>query len=219
MEARLPHNSKGRARPRNACGYSGGVAITFSRALKWYISTNSIEPMTGQFYSAAISVLARFSSGVSAYSCSRHIAWPYFCIALRFDAINIETEHPMWVYVRHNRSTKPWDFHLAGIGRFGAPISSSRRLWNRRPRKVDIWRSGYASKAELAHSGRAAQDQFDLVFRLTALNRQIELLESQLAAAPSHELMSQSTALELILDRQRLPPDLALGNTLFGRPE
>jgi hypothetical protein len=181
--------------------HSGGVAVTFSHAEKWYVSSNLIEPMNGQFYSAAISVMARFSSGVSAYSCSRHIAWPYLCVALMFDAVNIETAHPMWLYVRHDRSTREWSAdHLGPMA--AAELAQLEDRFGIDSAKAAIWRSKYVSDTG-SHSGwPPVQDQIDRIFRLTALNRQIELLENAIAdeagePSPRHE------ARKLILDQQR----------------
>jgi hypothetical protein len=132
--------------------HSGGVAVTFSHAEKWYVSSNLIEPMNGQFYSAAISVMARFSSGISAYSCSRHIAWPYLCIALMFDAVNIETAHPMWLYVRHDRSTREWSAdHLEPMA--AAQLAQLQDRFGIDSAKATKWRSKYVSDTDLIPVG------------------------------------------------------------------
>ncbi len=174
MQSRLPVILEDEPRRGTHVRHSGGVALTFSHAEKWYVSANSIEPMSGQFYSAAISVMARFSSGVSAYSCSRHIAWPYLSTALMFEAVNIETEHPMWLYVRHDRSTQPWSANHLEPAAATQPRCLQEIFGIDAP-KVSAWRSKYASATKL-HSGCPVQDQIDRMFRLTALNRQIELL-------------------------------------------
>ena len=71
-------------------GHSAGLAITQQNGQKLFLPAKMTEPMASQFHSTTVSILARFSSGISAWS-SRHIAWPYMAYVLMFETLNIQT--------------------------------------------------------------------------------------------------------------------------------
>jgi hypothetical protein len=161
---------------RHTCG----MAVTFPRGHKWFIAANALEPMEHPFMSVGVFVAARFSSGISACS-SRHRAWRWSCEVVAFEVSEIAADRPMWIYTRHDRTTQPWEPPAtepmkASIGclldkDFGIDLD-----------KVQQWRENYCSQAgaeavAAGHTGRDVGAQYDRVFKIAALNRQIKTLK------------------------------------------
>jgi hypothetical protein len=157
-----------------------GMATTFPRGYKWFVKANALEPVQYPFMSMAVFVTARFSSGISACS-SRHRAWPSYCDVLAFEILEIEQDRPMWIYARHDLTTQPWDASAA------VPMDSSMsdqlcQDFGIDGQKVQRWCEKYDRKSASdapphAHKGCDASAQYDRVFRIAALNRQIEALK------------------------------------------
>jgi hypothetical protein len=164
------------SRVRHSCG----MAVTFPKGLKWFIPVNAIEPMEYSFNSMAVFVAARFSSGISACS-SRPSEWKSYCNVVGFDMSELERDRPMWVYARHDRAMQPWDARNVSA----VDSSVSDRLdqsFGIDLDKIECWRSKYmrasAGQAPTVHYGTdAAIHQYDHLFRITALNGKIEVLE------------------------------------------
>src|SRR5258708_12738941 len=84
----------------------------------------------------------------------------------------------MWVYARHDRTTQPWD--ASAVSRT-APFANDQlhEIFGVDLPKVRQWRKKYypepATRAlSLAHAGCSASEQYDRIFRIAALNRQIQ---------------------------------------------
>ena len=162
--------------------HTGGVCLSFPDGLKWFAHANVAEPMHYPFLSMSVFVLARFSSGISACS-SRHSQWPSYCNVLGFKALSCEPGRPMWTYVRHDRTEVPWETgddtpqsDLALLDRlhadFGIDLAKVAQWRAERELRVEP-----ASAETIQHPGMAGTEQLDCYFRITALNRQIEILE------------------------------------------
>jgi hypothetical protein len=98
---------------------------------------------------------------------------------LAFEAAAIEQAEPMWLWVRHNRTTQPWDASaLASVD--GATSIARCRAFGIDLDKLQRWRSRFsateAASPSLAHAGRSASDQYDRIFKIAGLNRQIAAL-------------------------------------------
>ncbi len=160
-------------------GHSAGLAITQQNGQKLFLPAKVTEPMASQFHSTTVSILARFSSGISAWS-SRHIAWPYMAYVLMFETLNIQTASPRWLYVRHHHTVQPWDTGNAAPADHSA-LLELQQSFGIDLDKLDRWIQSYCSSAGTpGHTGRPFRDQVDVIFHLTALNLQIALLERQL---------------------------------------
>ena len=96
----------------------------------------------------------------------------------------------MWVYARHHQTTQhgmpeprsPWTLGRRRLAQsFGIDQGKIRR-----------WRDEHGSgPGANAHAGRSASDQYDRVFRIAALNRQI-LVTKQSSAAGCGEIGGNS---------------------------
>jgi Putative rhamnosyl transferase len=158
--------------------HTGGVVLTFPRGLRWFAEADIVQPLEYEFLGMGIFVLARFSSGRSVLS-SRHSAWPAMAEVLAFDVIKAQSERPMWVYVRHDRSQVDWEVEAAATDPASADILradftidfDALAQWRGDPalRRPDTRRD--------RHSGLSGREQHDCCFRLGALNRQIAALE------------------------------------------
>jgi hypothetical protein len=179
LSERLPHACVGEEKRGTWLRHTSGIAATFPRGYTWFIAANALEPTETPFMSMAVFVAARFSSGISACS-SRHLGWPSYCDVLAFEVATIERAQPMWVYVRHDRSTQPWDASALVV-----ESSANERLYQEfgiDRDKVVRWRAQYYPGFKVQafpalHAGCDASARYDLVFRIAALNRQIEALK------------------------------------------
>ena len=180
MSERLPHVCVGEEKRGTWLRHTAGIAATFPRGHKWFITANALEPVQFPFMSMAVFVAARFSSGISACS-SRHRVWPSYCNVLSFEVSEIEENRPMWIYARHNRTTQPWDASAA----MPMDPSTNNRLcqdFGIDRQKVLRWCEKYDRRFETdapraVHNGCDASAQYDRMFRIAALNRQIEALK------------------------------------------
>jgi hypothetical protein len=173
--------------------HTAGMAVTFPRGYKWFVAANSLESMEHPFQSMAVFIAARSSSGISACS-SRHLAWPSYCNVVAFELAEIAGDLPMWLWVRHDEATQPWDAQAAR----SVDCAGDQRLaetFGIDLHKVQRWREKYYSEARAdslprTYAGRDAASQYDRIFRIAALNRQIEALgrrRQKLAATGSAE--------------------------------
>lgn len=178
MAERLPRACDGDKDRGTWLQHTCGIAATFARGYKWFIAADAWEAFEQPFMSMAVFVAARFSSGISACS-SRHLAWPAYCNVLAFEAAAIEQAEPMWLWVRHNRTTQPWDASaLASVD--GATSIARCRAFGIDLDKLQRWRSRFAAteaaSPSFVHAGRSASDQYDRIFKIAGLNRQIAAL-------------------------------------------
>jgi hypothetical protein len=202
-----------------AIRHTTGLAITFPDGLIWHPATGEIAPFSYMFHSMAVFVAARFSSGISTLS-SRHGAWPSFARVVDFETVALNEKRPMWVYVRHNRATAQWDaadnptppptLRSAGL----SPGVLSRDFGIDLAR-VERWRRKGIEAAEVPRHGMrntvVSGSLFDRIFRITALNRQIDSLQRQRdqadhrAAATIDQLLAErgSQRLALIEDLRK----------------
>jgi hypothetical protein len=173
MHERLPEICADEDKRGTAIRHTSGMAVTFEHGHRWFIAADAVEPMHYPFLSMGVFVAARFSSGISACS-SRHGAWHKFSEVLAFEAASIEGNRPMWVYARHDATIQPWDARNATpmadpdrerlSGSFGIDFEKVRR-----------WNAAYPSLP--VHKGASVTIQFDRMFRIAGLNRQIESLK------------------------------------------
>jgi hypothetical protein len=180
MSERLPPLRVGEERRGTWLRHTSGIAATFPLGNTWFITANAMEPMNFPFMSMAVFIAARFSSGISACS-SRHRGWPSYCEVLAFEVAQIERDQPMWIYSRHDLSTQPWDVGML------APVDPcvSEQLYDDfgiDRHKIEHWREQYypahgTTALPTAHAGCDISEQYDRVFRIAALNRQIEALK------------------------------------------
>ena len=171
MSERLPQVRVGEKDRGTWLQHTAGIAATFPHGYRWFIEANAIEPFHHPFMSMGVFVTARFSSGISACS-SRHRAWPSYCDVLAFEVAELERDRPMWIYARHHLTTRPWDTGGA------APIDASMSdvltsSFGIDRSRVQRWRD----QSPANQTAYSASDQYDRVFTITALNRQIEALK------------------------------------------
>jgi hypothetical protein len=157
--------------------FTAGMVATFERGYQWFISANTIAEMVLPFHSMAIFVTARFSSGISVCS-SRHSQWPQYSQVLQFEVGAPKVAQQMWVYGRHDEATVGWNA-VAGMplaGQFELELSATFGI---DMDKIQKWRLTYPVGSVLEYSGqRTTRDQYNLIFRIAALNRKIQALRS-----------------------------------------
>ena len=109
----------------------------------------------------------------------------------------------MWAYVRHDRTEVPWE-----VGDMTSDLASAALLrsdFGIDFEKVERWRANRDLRAlplsdadPHRHPGMAGTEQLDCYFRITALNRQISILEREAShadpQAPVHPLLAQQRA-------------------------
>lgn len=188
---------------RHTCGQ----VLTFTRGLRWFAEADLVQPLDYEFLSMSVFVLTRFSSGISALS-SRHSAWPAMAQALLFDVKKAEADCPMWVYVRHDRTQIDWQFEFSESDTGSIPILHNN--FGIDFAKVETWRRNDVLRRQQVqskrHDGLSSREQHDCYFRITALNRQIAVLEHkqrQVGLDRSDELLvlKQRQARLRLLDR------------------
>jgi hypothetical protein len=110
-------------------------------------------------------------------------------------------ERRMWLYTRHDLTMEPWD------ARRLTPLDLSGRESIRTEFGVDLdkverWRARRVPDltSTASHPGLSAREQYDRMFRLAALNRQVEALRRTL---------SQTQELDARIDVDRLRSLLA----------
>ncbi|MHB8270177.1 glycosyltransferase [Bradyrhizobium sp.] len=180
MAERLPHARIGEESRGTWLRHTSGIAATLPCGYAWFVEADALAQLQFPFMSMAVFVAARFSSAISACS-SRHRSWPSYCEVLAFEVSEVEPDRPMWIYVRHHLTTQPWD---AGTAVPREP--SSRDLlcqdFGIDPQRVQKWREKHDQRVGsddslTLHQGRDASAQYDRVFKITALNRQIKALK------------------------------------------
>jgi len=161
--------------------HSGGACLTYPNGLQWFAHSDVVTPLHNPFCSMSVFVAARFSSGISACS-SRHTQWASFCNVVEFKDIQCEQGTPMWVYVRHDRSEVGWDVDdresdSQSVGKlradFGIDFDKIQR-WRENPELRALRTNDNVPRR---HAGMAGTEQLDCYFRISALNRQISILE------------------------------------------
>jgi Putative rhamnosyl transferase len=200
MSERLPHACIGEESRGTWLRHTSGIAATFPSGYAWFVNADSLARLHFPFMSMAVFVAARFSSAISACS-SRHRSWPSYCDVLAFEVAELEPDRPMWIYARHHLATQPWDAGRSAPGE----TSSTEMLcqdFGIDPQSLQQWREKYGQPVGggdsfTTHRGRDASAQYDRVFKIAALNRQINALkhrlEAPLSADPSLEgLIAQS---------------------------
>ena len=168
--------------------HTRGRVLTFRRGLKWFVHTDIVQPFEYEFLGTSVFVMARFSSGISALS-SRHPTWPAMAHIAEFEVTKPENDRPMWVYVRHDRAEMNWevpttesplqpmDRGISGDVNDPASAAALRVDFGIDFSKVGTWRARQGDSAPNRHGGFSAREQLDCFFRITALNRQIAVLE------------------------------------------
>ena len=202
VAAEIPELLASEQRKMTWVRHSGGMCLTFADGLKWFVEPDVVVPMHFPFNSMSIFVAARFSSGVSACS-SRHTQWRRYHRVLDFKSIVHESDKAMWAYVRHDRTEVPWE-----VGDMTSDLASAALLrsdFGIDFEKVERWRANRDLRAlplsdadPHRHPGMAGTEQLDCYFRITALNRQISILEREAShadpQAPVHPLLAQQRA-------------------------
>ncbi len=158
---------------RHTCGQ----VLTFPRGLEWFAESDDVRPLEEAFIGMSIFVVARFSSGVSVLS-SRHLGWPAMAHALMFEIKLATPDHPMWVYVRHDRTQTDWKLDVAETDT--ACTAALHSDFGIDFAKVQVLRAKNASTrndtSPRLHRGLSSREQHDCYFRIAALNRQIAVL-------------------------------------------
>jgi len=178
--------------------HSVGVTITFSNGYIWHISARTFWPLKNEFRSMSVFVTARFSSGISACSC-RHTQWRKYSEILEFEVMSLTSKEPMWIYSRHDEAVESWD------ARQGMPMSASfaerlQGMFGVDCDKVDRWLQEYPPTTEIEKQfNPSAARQYDLMFRISAWNRQIQTLKSAANRSEengreANELLSEAQA-------------------------
>jgi hypothetical protein len=154
--------------------HTAGMIATFPHGYQWYIPANAIAKMTYPFHSMSVFVASRFSGGISACS-SRHSQWPEYSKVVQFEVGVSNIAAPMWVYGRHDEATVGWSAHEGvPIGAFETELSATFGV---DAQKIREWRSAYAGSPLSEYLGqRTTREQYDLIFRIAALNRKIRAM-------------------------------------------
>ena len=161
--------------------HTGGACLTYPNGLRWYAHSDVVAPLHNPFCSMSVFVAARFSSGISACS-SRHTQWASYCNVVEFKDIQCERAAPMWVYVRHDRSEVGWDVDDTSSIRnrsvnFTPTLASTSTRYSAGAEIMSCGRLGTSDNVPRSHAGMAGTEQLDCYFRISALNRQISILE------------------------------------------
>jgi len=121
--------------------------------------------------------------------------------ALMFEIKLAMPDHPMWIYVRHDRTQTDWKLDVAETD--AACTAALHSDFGIDFAKVQAWRAKSASTRSDAsptptlHRGLSSREQHDCYFRIAALNRQIAVLSKrQQQSGLDHDA-------ELLLLRQR----------------
>lgn len=160
--------------------HTRGQALTFPRGLRWFVESDAVQPLEYEFLGMSAFVMARFSSGISALS-SRHSAWPTMANVTLFEQKKAEQDRPMWIYVRHDRAQMDWQVEPAASD--AGCLRALHADFGIDFAKVETWRANQALRRRETgpdrHRGLSGAEQLDCYFRITALNRQIAVLEAK----------------------------------------
>ena len=154
--------------------HSSGIALTFPRGLSWFIEVNTLSPISFDFHSMSVFVTSRFSSGVSCCS-SRHAKWPYYAEVVQFGIMKVTTDQPMWIYSRHGESVMQWNADQThSID--SEDENKLKILFGIDMDKIRQWCSSYPAQSGSVYGGKKAAETYDLIFRISGLNRKISAL-------------------------------------------
>ncbi|MEA2898056.1 MAG: hypothetical protein QOJ84_3671 [Bradyrhizobium sp.] len=213
MSERLPHACIGEESRGTWLRHTSGIAATLPCGYTWFVNADALARLQFPFMSMAVFVAARFSSAISACS-SRHRSWPSYCDVLAFEVAEVEPDRPMWIYTRHHLTTQPWD---AGTAAPRGP--SSRDIlcqdFGIDPQRVQQWREKHDQRVGsddslMVHRGRDASAQYDRVFKIAALNRQIKALKHR-REMPGETLVGRDASLEDMIARSQVRRELLIG--------
>jgi Putative rhamnosyl transferase len=190
--------------------HSVGLTITFPAGYVWFISARKFLPLMNEFRSMSVFVVARFSSGISVCSC-RHSRWREYSEILDFEIISELSKEPMWIYSRHDETVGSWNARQGLL----MPKSFDNRLENMfgiERKKVERWLLDYPPKevTEMQTNFGAAL-QYDLMFRIAALNRQIQGLVKGSTCNDVNCGRSNDSLSEAQAERERLIRELQRG--------
>jgi len=184
--------------------HTAGIAATFPQGYQWFVAANAVADMTFPFHSMSVFITARFSSGISACS-SRHSQWPEYAKVVQFDVGASKTAPQMWVYCRHDEATVSWNAVQ------GVPVTPEfeqglSMMFGVDMEKVQQWRVNYPVTADVEYLGqRTTREQYDLIFRIAALNRKIRAIRSSVDAqnvsAADDELMPCEIEREQLIEK------------------
>jgi putative rhamnosyltransferase len=212
MAERLPHVRIGEESRGTWLRHTSGIAATLPCGYAWFVKADALTPLQFPFMSMAVFVAARFSSAISACS-SRHRSWPSYCDVLAFEISEVEPNRPMWIYARHHLTTQPWD---AGTAVPRKP--SSRDIlcqdFGIDPQRVQQWREKHDQRvgnddSGTVHRGRDASAQYDRVFKIAALNRQIRALKHR-RGMQDETLVGSDASLEKMIARSEVRRELLI---------
>jgi hypothetical protein len=177
------------------------LVITPPLGVEWFVSRRQVKPMPFPFMGHGIFVAARFSSGISMFS-SRHVFWPEFAKVVDFPIVQLEPDRPMWVYLRHRRTTSPWDVGEGCIDESeNVELRSAFGIdWD----KVERLRTALFAEQHAGpmHGGLNPNEHLDLLFRIAAVNRQIDALLRRRKETSSLEDTSQGAVQDLLRKKQ-----------------
>lgn len=211
FRAALPGLITAEAQRLHWLSHTNGMVLTFPHGLRWFAHRDVVQRFEYPFLGMGVFVLTRLSSGISVCS-SRHSQWGHYGSVLAFASEAFDVGHPMWVYVRHDRSHVGWE--LAAEESEPAAAASLAQEFGIDFAKIAKWRAanlpkpGVGNTPPEAHPGLASGEQRDRHFRIAALNRQIAALESEAGRAGSDGefaalLARQRTARKALIDGLR----------------
>jgi Putative rhamnosyl transferase len=190
--------------------HSVGLTITFPDGYVWFISARKFWPLKNEFRSMSVFVVARFSSGISACSC-RHTQWRKYSEILEFEILSPPSKEPMWVYSRHDETVESWNARQG----MQMPTSFDNRLENMfgiEYKRVEKWLLDHPPKeATEKQFNPSAALQYDLMFRIAALNRQIQGLVKGGTCNDVNSGRSNDSLSEAQAERERLIRELQRG--------
>jgi Putative rhamnosyl transferase len=162
-----------------------GLVLTLPRGLAWFIPNNVLQLIEFPFLANSIFVAARLDSGFSVASID-HYRWPQYAETFHFDVARVEPERPMWVYTRHDRTTMQWQaVDLPAASQ--PPLALLKTDFAIDLERIAKFRSRNSRRSDLAvgvHGPYVLQLQ--RIRRISALNRQIELLTQDEASTGTH---------------------------------
>ena len=179
-----------------------GRILTLPRGLAWFVPNNVLQLIEFPFLAISIFVAARLDSGFSVASID-HYRWPQYAETFHFDVAQAEPERPMWVYTRHDRTTMQWqtvDVPTASQ----PPLALLKTEFNIDVERIAQFRSRIPRRSDFAVGTHGAYLlQFQRIRRITALNRQIELLTQDDASSGMHTLQLADTRRAELLARSK----------------
>lgn len=163
-----------------------GAAMTFPNGFKWHPLSGALVNLCYPWLSMSIFVLSRFSAGIYSFSC-RHDCWPLMTQIVTFQAEELLAPSPMWIHTRHSEN-------LSGAFGYGAHevISDTSQFhkFHIDAAALSRWREALPADKGSERPGKheMAFRQYALMFRIAALNKQIDVLKSAMTTAYSQKL-------------------------------